>query len=100
MKTLENKTAVITGGNSGIGLSTAILFAEHGAKVAITGRNEATLNQAVKAISHNAIGIKADVSDVESIINSYEQIHSKLGKIDILIINAGLDVAGPFETYA
>jgi len=100
MKTLENKTAVITGGNSGIGLSTAILFAEHGARVAITGRNETTLNEAVKEITHGAIGIKADVTSVESITNSYQQIHSKLGKIDVLIINAGLDVSGPFESYA
>ena len=100
MKALENKTAVITGGNSGIGLSTAILFAEHGAKVAITGRNEITLNQAVIEIKHGAIGIPADVANVESITNSYQQIHSKLGKIDVLIINAGVDVSGPFESYA
>src|SRR6187551_135222 len=99
MKTLENKTAVITGGNSGIGLSTAILFAEHGARVAITGRNQTTLNQAVKEIKHGAIGVKADVANVESITNSYKQIHITLGKIDVLIINAGLDVSGPFETY-
>src|SRR6186713_367983 len=99
MRTLENKTAVITGGNSGIGLSTAILFAEQGAKVAITGRNETTLDQAVREIKHNAIGIKADVTNVESIANSYQQIHRKLGKIDVLIINAGLDVSGPFENY-
>lgn len=100
MKTLENKTAVITGGNSGIGLSTAILFAEHGAKVAITGRNETTLDQAVKEIKHGAIGIKADVANIESIMHSYRQIHNQLGKIDVLIINAGVDVSGPFEGYS
>ncbi|MBL0745687.1 SDR family oxidoreductase [Chryseolinea lacunae] len=97
MKTLENKTAVITGGNSGIGLSTAILFAEQGAKVGITGRNQATLDQAVNEIKHGAIAIQADVSNVRSITDSYEQLHSKLGKFDVLIVNAGLDVSGPFD---
>ncbi len=99
MKKLENKTAVITGGNSGIGLATAILFAEQGAKVAITGRNEATLEQAVKDIGYGAIGIKADVADLDSIADSYAQVNDRLGKIDILIINAGLDLSGSLATY-
>ena len=61
MEKLKNKVAVITGGNSGMGLATAKLFATEGAKVAITGRNEATLKEAVLEIGHHAIGVKADV---------------------------------------
>lgn len=99
MKKLEGKTAVITGGNSGIGLATAILFAEHGARIAITGRNQTSLDRAVKEIRHGAIGIKADVSDLNSISGSYAEIHEKLGRIDILIINAGIDLPGPLATY-
>ena len=61
MEKLKNKVAVITGGNSGMGLATAKLFAAEGAKVAITGRNETTLKEAVSEIGHHAIGVKADV---------------------------------------
>jgi len=99
MKKLENKTAVITGGNSGIGLATALVFAENGARVAITGRNQANLDQAIKEIGHNAIAIRTDVTDLNSISESYKMIHQKLGKIDILILNAGIDLPAPFEFY-
>jgi len=99
MKRLENKTAVITGGNSGIGLAAAILFAEHGAKVAITGRNESTLANAVKVIGHNAVSIKIDVSDLNSISDGYREIYNIHGKIDVLVINAGIDQPCPFDAY-
>jgi len=61
MEKLKNKVAVITGGNSGMGLATAKFFATEGAKVAITGRNEVTLKKAVSEIGHDAIGVKGDV---------------------------------------
>ena len=66
MKKLTNKVAVVTGGNSGIGLATAKLFAAQGAKVAITGRNQATLNAAVEEIGLGAIGVASDVSDLKT----------------------------------
>lgn len=99
MKKLENKVAVITGGNSGIGLSTAILFAEQGAKVAVTGRNQSSLESAVTLIGNDAIGIVSDVSDLKNIDKAYEQINDKLGKIDVLIVNAGIFLAAPLADF-
>jgi NAD(P)-dependent dehydrogenase (short-subunit alcohol dehydrogenase family) len=90
MKKLANKVAVITGGNSGIGLATANLFAEEGAKVAITGRNSASLDAAVKAIGHGAMGTVADVASLHDIEAGYKKISDSFGKFDVLIVNAGI----------
>ena len=99
MEKLKNKVAVITGGNSGMGLATAKLFATEGAKVAITGRNEATLEKAVSEIGHHAIGVKADVLNLKSIDNAYAEIAAKLGKFDVLIINAGVYKGLPLADF-
>ncbi len=99
MKKLENKVAVITGGNSGLGLSTAILFAEQGAKVAVTGRNLSSLEQAAETIAHGAIGLVSDVRDLDSIRKTYSEIAAKLGKIDVLVVNAGVGVSAPLADF-
>ncbi len=99
MQKLKNKVAVITGGNSGMGLATAKLFSSEGAKVAITGRNETTISEAVKSIGNNAIGIKADVLNLKSIDKAYSEIAGKLGKIDVLIVNAGVFKGLPLGDY-
>lgn len=99
MKKLQNKVAVITGGNSGIGLATAKLFAEHGAKVAITGRNQATLDSAVAGIGTNVIGVASDVSDLKNIDTLYHKVDNTFGKIDVLVINAGVFVAAPLAEF-
>lgn len=99
MKRLENKVAVVTGGNSGIGLATAKLFAAEGAKVAITGRNKATIDKAVLEIGHGALGIVSDVSDIKNISDAYETIQAAFGKIDVLAVNAGVFIAAPLSEY-
>jgi len=99
MKKLANKVAVVTGGNSGIGLATAVLFAQQGAKVAVTGRDEATLTTAIKQIGHDAIGFKSDVSTVANIGLAYQQTAEALGKIDVLVINAGIFVPGSVANF-
>lgn len=99
MKKLANKVAVVTGGNSGIGLATAVLFAQQGAKVAITGRDQETLTAAIKEIGNDAISIKSDVSTVENIGLAYKQAAETLGRIDVLVINAGVFVPGSVADF-
>lgn len=99
MKKLENKVAVITGGNSGMGLSTAILFAEHGAKVAITGRNANSLQEAANAIGAGTLAIVSDVTNLNDIETSYEKVTDELGRIDVLVVNAGVFVAAPLAIF-
>lgn len=87
---LKGKTAIITGGNSGIGLATAKLFVAEGAQVAITGRDQAKLDSAVAELGPNAISIKADSTDVAQLENAVAQAAKKFGKLDIVFANAGI----------
>src|SRR3984893_6936057 len=87
---LANKTALITGGNSGIGLATARLFVAEGARVAITGRNQATLEAAAKELGPNAVAIVADASDVAATEAAIARAVEKFGKLDIVFANAGI----------
>jgi NAD(P)-dependent dehydrogenase (short-subunit alcohol dehydrogenase family) len=96
---LNNKVAVITGGSSGIGLATAQLFAREGAKVAITGRRQQSLDAAVKSIGPNAIGIQGDVASLPDLDRLYSTVGQQLGKIDIIIANAAVYVLGPLSAY-
>lgn len=99
MKKLNNKVAVITGGNSGIGLATAFLFAEEGARVAITGRDERTLKEAAEQIGNGTLAIKADILDLTTLNKAYQQIESEIGKIDVLIVNAGIFKGAPLKDF-
>src|SRR6266568_3547666 len=87
---LANKTAFITGGNSGIGLATALLFVAEGARVAITGRNQATLEAAARELGPNALAIVADATDIEATEKAILEAVRKFGKLDIVFANAGI----------
>lgn len=90
MKRLEGKTAVITGGNSGIGLASACLFAREGAQVIVTGRRKAILDQAIEAIGHGAIAIEGDVASLEHHESVAAQVKARFGALDIYMANAGV----------
>ena len=91
MKKLEEKIAVITGGNSGIGLATAQRFVEEGAHVFITGRRQSELDAAVKQIGKNNVtGVQGDVSNLADLDRLYATVKQQKGRIDILFANAGV----------
>ena len=92
---LANKTALITGGNSGIGLATAKLFVAEGAKVVITGRNQATLDAAARELGPNALALAADATDIAATEAAIRKGAEKFGKYDILFANAGIPGATP-----
>jgi NAD(P)-dependent dehydrogenase (short-subunit alcohol dehydrogenase family) len=87
---LKSKTALITGGNSGIGLATARLFVAQGAKVVITGRNRETLEAAAKELGPNALAVVADANDIAATEAAIKQGAAKFGKFDIVFANAGI----------
>ncbi len=87
---LANKVALITGGNSGIGLATARVFVAEGAKVAITGRNQETLDQAAKELGDKVLAITADTTNVEDLERAVAATVKAFGKIDALFANAGI----------
>jgi NAD(P)-dependent dehydrogenase (short-subunit alcohol dehydrogenase family) len=87
---LQRKCALITGGTSGIGLETAKLFLEEGARVAVTGTNPATLNSAQEQLGNDAIVISSNASDLAEQSKLAERIQDTFGKLDILFVNAGI----------
>jgi NAD(P)-dependent dehydrogenase (short-subunit alcohol dehydrogenase family) len=95
MKKLEGKIAVITGGNSGIGLATAQRFVAEGAYVFITGRRQSELDAAVRQIGKNVTGVQSDVSNLVDLDRLYAAVKEQKGRIDILFANAGV---GEFAT--
>src|SRR5216683_5317894 len=96
MGKLDGKIALITGGNSGIGLATAKQFVKEGAYVFITGRRDAELAAAVKEIGRNVTGIRGDVSNLGDLDRLFVQIKREKGKLDIVFANAGVARYAPF----
>jgi len=93
---LEGKVALITGGNSGIGLATAKEFVNEGAYVFITGRRDAELAAAKKQIGKNVTAIQGDVSNLGDLNRLFAQIKKEKGKLDIVFANAGVAKYAPF----
>jgi NAD(P)-dependent dehydrogenase (short-subunit alcohol dehydrogenase family) len=96
MGKLEGKIALITGGNSGIGLATAKQFVNEGAYVFITGRRDPELAGAVKEIGRNVTGVQGDVSNLGDLDRLFAQIKQEKGRLDIVFANAGAAKYGPF----
>ena len=95
-KRLDGKVAVITGGNSGIGLATAQRFVEEGAYVFITGRRQSELDAAVKQIGKNNVtGVQGDVSNLADLDRLYDTVKQQKGRIDVLFANAGIVELAP-----
>src|SRR5437667_3144384 len=98
MGKLEGKVALVTGGNSGIGLATAKQFVNEGAYVFITGRREPELAAAVKEIGRNVTGVQGDVSNLGDLDRLFAQIKREKGKLDIVFANAGVAKYAPLGT--
>ena len=94
---LEGKTAVVTGGNSGIGLAIAKSFKEEGARVAIFGRNPDSLASAVQELGDGSISVQGDVSQSEDLDRLYSEVDAKFGKVDVLVANAGIGEFVPLD---
>jgi|SRR5215470_4316006 len=95
MPRLAGKVAVVTGGNSGIGLATAKRFRAEGAQVVISGRDQKTLDQAVRTIGDGVVAVRADVSKLNDLDKLYKTVSEKFGNIDVLFANAGIAKFAP-----
>ena len=99
----NNKVALITGGTTGIGFSTAMMMAESGATVAVAGRSESKGKKALtrlKEMNENCIYIAADVSKTAACQQVVQETVSRLGRLDILVNSAGVFMEGPIETFS
>jgi NAD(P)-dependent dehydrogenase (short-subunit alcohol dehydrogenase family) len=97
MNRLENKVAVVTGGNSGIGLASAEAYVKEGAKVVITGRDQETLSAAEKKLGPNVTAVKSDAGNLAEIDKLLQVVKNKHGRIDVLFLNAGIAQFAPVE---
>ena len=98
MGKLDGKVALITGGNSGIGLATAKRFVQEGAYVFITGRSKQKLDDAVKQVGSKVTGVQGDVAKLGDLDRLFEQIKKEKGRLDIVFANAGIAKYAPLGT--
>src|SRR5215218_1887810 len=94
---LEGKVAVVTGGNSGIGLATAKEFAREGAHVVITGRDAGTLEEAARAIGGGVLALRSDASSLADTEALFAAVKERFGRVDVLFVNAGVAQFAPVE---
>jgi len=92
MSSLEGKVALVTGGNSGIGLATAREFHAYGAKVVISGRDRKTLEKVAQELGHNVLAVQTDVTKLSDIDQLMARANETFGKLDVLFVNAGIKV--------
>ncbi len=95
MGKLQDKVAVVTGANSGIGLATARLFAQEGARVFMTARRQRELEDAVQSVGHGARGVQSDISNLADLDRLFAVVRDEAGVIDILFANAGGGTLAP-----
>lgn len=96
MARFTDKVVVVTGGSDGIGLATAGLFAAEGAHVYVTGRRQDRLDEAVKEIGGNTIGVQGDVANLGDLDRLYERVARDHGRVDVVFANAGISETVPF----
>jgi len=97
MDRFKGKTALITGGTTGIGLATAKLFINEGARVIVTGRTAATIKAAQTQLGDNAVVIHSDATSLPDMDALAEKVKETFGKLDVLFVNAGYGRFIPFE---
>jgi NAD(P)-dependent dehydrogenase (short-subunit alcohol dehydrogenase family) len=95
MGRLTGKTAVITGGNSGIGLATAKRFVSEGAYVFITGRRQDELDKAVATLGSGVRGIQGDISSLDDLERLFATVQAEKGQVHVLFANAGIGAMSP-----
>ena len=100
MSKLQGKIALVTGGNSGIGLATAKQFVNEGAYVFVTGRREAELAEAAKVIGRNVAGVQGDASNLGDLDRLFAQIERDKGRLDIVFANAGAAKYAPLGSIS
>jgi NAD(P)-dependent dehydrogenase (short-subunit alcohol dehydrogenase family) len=97
MKRFEGKNVLVTGGNSGIGLATALAFAKEGARVVITGRDQSTLDKAAEQLGKDAIAVRNDAGALADGIQLADLLKQRAVKLDAVFINAGVAMMAPLD---
>src|SRR5215467_12623398 len=97
MNRLAGKLALITGGNSGIGLATAQAFVAEGARVAITGRDPDTLEAARRSLGEGHLAVRSEASSVQAIDALFATVKQQFGALDVMFLNAGVGSGGSIE---